>query len=72
MSNQCTLTRTQAPRRNYFQFWEQQLFAQKRKSVGEFDGLDLEDAKKLQQAADEIVAHLVNHLALAFERRWNG
>ncbi|KAF7891364.1 uncharacterized protein EAF02_001689 [Botrytis sinoallii] len=29
---------------------------QKRKSVGELDGLDLEDAKKLQQAADEIIA----------------
>ncbi|TGO46636.1 hypothetical protein BCON_0314g00080 [Botryotinia convoluta] len=31
---------------------------QKRKSVGELDGLDIKDAKKLQEAADEIITQI--------------
>ncbi|KAF7923974.1 hypothetical protein BELL_0451g00020 [Botrytis elliptica] len=47
---------------------------QKRESIGELDGLDLEDAKKLQEAADEIVAQTREDFVQKFsdEERANG
>ncbi|KAF7941757.1 uncharacterized protein EAE97_006594 [Botrytis byssoidea] len=47
---------------------------QKLSSMGEFDGLDLEDAKKLQEAADAIVAQTREDFVKNFsnEERANG
>ncbi|KAM0152936.1 hypothetical protein ACHAPG_007330 [Botrytis cinerea] len=61
MSDHYTLTRTQRPDKNPFKFWERQLFARmrlKRGLMGELDGLDLEGAKKLQDASDEVIAQI--------------